>query len=615
MTTRRLRVNFIAWWAVLLAAKFILAASLPLFVDEAFYAWEGRFPAWAYSDLPGMTAFIIRLSSALGGQGALGLRWIFVLIGSAVPWLVVGISRRWFGAGTGWRAGLFCLLMPLSGMLGVLALPDVPMVFAAMLCLYAVACLRERPSAGAVVALASALVIGGLSHYRFALVVLAGLSGLLMDARGREVLRSPGVLVALAVGALAWLPLVLWNIDNGGAGLRFQVVERNPWAFHADGVAWLPIQFLLVTPLLFLLLSSTLREAWRRRRDAGAGSPWPLLAGVASVSVLGYFLLGFFVDDQRVSFHWPLSGWLALVTAAPVLFQQWRPAARMALLAVAGAGLFSALAFLVIASHAPWRSALAASKIYPADFSGWPEITRAAGQMGLGDEPVVIASDFELAAQLAHALDRRDIRVLDSPLNQKHGRAAQLRVWGLQLDRFDASLRVPMTLLVDDTATPMKLRLQRSHDICRLFGHLPPPSVVMADHGRKRYLVYRFRPGMAGPDCASPALAWIDRPAPGSAVAMRFNVEGWAFKDGVGLSHIDITLDGKIVGRASYGVSMPNVAGYWKGSTDPNHPRVGFSAQVDSTALAPGRHWLGLQLHGSDGSVEPWPEQPVQIGD
>ena len=83
-----------------------------------------------------------------------------------------------------------------------------------------------------------------------------------------------------------------------------------------------PIQFLLVTPVLFVLLLATLREAWRRRRDDDR-QPWGLIAGVAMVSVLGYFVLGFFVDDTRVSFHWPLSGWLVLVIAAPVVLIRW----------------------------------------------------------------------------------------------------------------------------------------------------------------------------------------------------------------------------------------------------------------------------------------------------
>jgi hypothetical protein len=58
---------------------------------------------------------------------------------------------------------------------------------------------------------------------------------------------------------------------------------------------------------------------------------------------------------------------------------------------------------------------------------------------------------------------------------------------------------------------------------------------------------------------------------------------------------------------------MPNVATYWRDSTDPNHPRVGFRARVAVAGLAPGVHWLGLRLHGGDGAVEDWPEQGFEI--
>jgi len=54
---------------------------------------------------------------------------------------------------------------------------------------------------------------------------------------------------SIAFGLAAWTPLLAWNMDNAEAGLRFQLVERHPWAFHADGISFLGIQALLVTPL------------------------------------------------------------------------------------------------------------------------------------------------------------------------------------------------------------------------------------------------------------------------------------------------------------------------------------------------------------------------------
>ncbi|MEO8160046.1 MAG: glycosyltransferase family 39 protein, partial [Arenimonas sp.] len=287
-----MRAAFLVLWSLLLLFKFLLAWRLPVFVDEAFYAWEARHLAWAYSDLPGLSAWLARLGLEAGGARTLPLRLPFLLLGAAVPWLVVRVARHWPGSEGGWAAGLLALLMPLSGLLGVMAMPDVPLVLAALLCFDAIARLRERPSNSAFGELAFGLAMGAFSHYRFAAVVLAGAAGLLLDPRARALLRQPRLWVALVLGASAWWPLLHWNLDHAAAGLRFQLVERNPWRFHADAISWLPLQLLLVTPALFVLLLVTALAAWRRRKLVEA--PWGLLAGIAAVSVGGYFLLGFF---------------------------------------------------------------------------------------------------------------------------------------------------------------------------------------------------------------------------------------------------------------------------------------------------------------------------------
>ena len=38
-----------------------------------------------------------------------------------------------------------------------------------------------------------------------------------------------------------------------------------------------------------------------------------------------------------------------------------------------------------------------------------------------------------------------------------------------------------------------------------------------------------------------------------------------------------------------------------------------FRAEIDLPASQAGRRWLGLRLHGTDGSIEDWPAQPVRI--
>ena len=90
-------------------------------------------------------------------------------------------------------------------------------------------------------------------------------------------------------------------------------------------------------------------------------------------------------------------------------------------------------------------------------------------------------------------------------------------------------------------------------------------------------------------------------------------VRGWAMKDGIGVDRVDITLDGVVVARARYGHPRVDVLDYWGRPEDPAKGGVGFTADIDLSGRAPGTAWLGLVVHGADGSVEPWPEQPLRI--
>jgi hypothetical protein len=168
-------------------------------------------------------------------------------------------------------------------------------------------------------------------------------------------------------------------------------------------------------------------------------------------------------------------------------------------------------------------------------------------------------------------------------------------------------------LVVAASEVPYKDLLKHYHSLCQRVGPLPAPRVISVDHGRQRFLLFALDKEKRKGPCTAPAMAWFDLPVSGARVGKTFAASGWAFKDGVGLKRVEVLLDGKTVAEPVYGLPSPGTASFWRISTDPNHPKVGFSAQVDAAAVAPGRHWLGLRLHGVDGSVEEWEEQPVEI--
>ena len=609
----RARRTFVACWTLACALKLVAAARLPLFVDEAFYWQEGQHLASAYSDLPGMTAWLARLGSELGGDSVLALRMPFLLVGALLPWWVARIGGRWFGVIPGWRAGTLAVLLPLLGTLGVLALPDVPLALATVLCLHAGARLLHQVTPFAALELALGLALGALSHYRFAGVVVVGAAVVLWLPQGRRLLRDPRVLLALVVGLLAWLPLLLWNLENGEAGLRFQLVDRHPWSLHAGGLAFLPVQALAVTPLLaWALLQAAWLTGWQRRP---ARPQWRFLALFGGAVLAGLFVLGFFADRERVSFHWPVPAYLALLPAAAMVLEGWSTAWRRAAWVLAGLGLCVALAWCLAVASPALRQASAGSKHYPDNFAGWAPL--AAGvREELAAMPAgtrVLADNFKVGAELGFALGDPRIAVLDHPLNHAHGRAPQLRLWGLQADAAPAE---PVLLVLAPGDLPFRHWLRRYHDLCRTLGPLPPARTVMVDHGAQRFLLLRLpadgRAAAPAAACVAPALAWVDAPVAGQVLPAQFDVEGWAFKEGVGLSRVEVTLDSAVVAEARYGSTF-DVSSHFPGATDPNLPRIGFRARVDLPASQAGPRWLGLRLHGADGSVEDWPQQRVRI--
>lgn len=603
------RRAFVAASLLLLAAKLVLAARLPLFVDEAYYWLEGRHLAWAYSDLPGLTAWLARLGTALGGTNTLALRAPFLLLAAVVPWLVARIATRELGPVAGAQAGLIALALPLSGTLGLLALPDVPLTLAALSCVDAGARLMRRVDGPAAVELAFGLAIGALAHYRFAAVASIGLLALLAWQQGRAALRDWRVLAAVGAGLLAWLPLVAWNVAHANEGLHFQLVERHPWAFHGDAWHFVVVQAVLASPLMFVAL---LLAARRFVHAPAPGARFVALFGAAFV--IAFFVLGFFADRERVSFHWPVPGLLALLALAPAVLAAWPRWLRVANATLVVAAGIAAFAVFGLLATGKWSAF--GDKWYPGNFAGWNALAREVDSAlaSMPRDTVIVAGDFKIGATLAFLRDDPSIRVLDHPLNRHHGRAPQLSLWGSAAET-RASVGAHPVLLLE---SPSHVRLSALHErldaLCGWAGALTKPRVLDVDHGHKRFWLFELPAAPATGACDPPAIAYIVAPEAGAQVSGKVALTGWATKDDVPLAGVEVTIDGRRVATARYGRNEPFVARFTAGaSRDPSLPNVGFDAEIDVSALPPGRHRLGLVLRDARNREEPGPQQAIEV--
>jgi hypothetical protein len=106
-------------------------------------------------------------------------------------------------------------------------------------------------------------------------------------------------------------------------------------------------------------------------------------------------------------------------------------------------------------------------------------------------------------------------------------------------------------------------------------------------------------------------LSTIDRPAPNERISGKAGAYGWAFHLEGPVRRVDLLLDGKVTGSATYGVPRPDVCRLHIGR--PGCPNVGWQGAFNASRLTPGEHSLALRIIGPSGQVFDTPARPILI--
>jgi len=131
--------------------------------------------------------------------------------------------------------------------------------------------------------------------------------------------------------------------------------------------------------------------------------------------------------------------------------------------------------------------------------------------------------------------------------------------------------------------------------------------VIAGDYVSARHIIYDLHQRLIAPAIFMP-IGSTDVPAGGSTITGVTTVGGWTFGT-VHVAKVEILVDGRVDGTASYGSPRPDVAtGY------PSAPvSIGFSYPLNTTRYSNGPHTLNVRATDSSGNVAVLPNVKVTV--
>jgi 4-amino-4-deoxy-L-arabinose transferase-like glycosyltransferase len=453
---------------------------LALSPQEAYY-WEwSRRLAPSYFDHPPLAAWTIRAATALLGDSERAIRaaaGLHALVFALFFWRA---ARRMFGARAAVGALAGGLALPLFSLGQVVVTPDGPLLSGWAMALYFTVRALDEERGPWLLGAGAAAGWAMLGKYTGALLLPQILAALLLDARGRRLLRGPWPWIGAVLALALFSPVIAWNAERGWASFAFQTGSRVARSHFRPTLVgrYVGLQAALVTPVVIVLLGDAIAAAVRRRAEA----PWRLCV---------LFSAPLLLFATAVSpFHWVKGNWVAAayptaVAAGAALALErrgWRLRAGLAGLSLAAlATVYLHLVPLVPALPFPARDEGSA---------GWRALAARAEaeRAALPADAFVAGCNYKVSAELAYYLPGRP-RTWSGEIAGDHG--LQYRYW---LD--PAALAGRDGLVVRDRRE--KRTCERLAEACGSLEPLEPLTVWRGEAKVTTFDLWRCR-SYAGP--------------------------------------------------------------------------------------------------------------------
>jgi len=236
--------------------RFWRLGEVALIGDESYYwLWSKRL-APAYFDNPAGVAFVVRASTALGGQGEVGIRWLNALLGVVAVCLVYAVGAQLTSRRAGAMAAAFIAVGAPYLVVSRFVYTDALQIVLLLLNVYLLVPLVVNGDHSAsnwrfwAIGLSMAALFNTkYNAYLYALAVLA-----LVFWRRRALFGDRRTWLAMGVASCGLLPVLFWNAGRDWASFRWQIQHFGTGTvFRSPLRANVQHAILYLTPPLALL--------------------------------------------------------------------------------------------------------------------------------------------------------------------------------------------------------------------------------------------------------------------------------------------------------------------------------------------------------------------------
>ena len=394
--------------------------------DEAQYWHWTRHLDWSYLTKPPLTTTMIWLSTSVFDETLVGVKFWALVGQSAVVLLGFGLAGAMAGVGAAWLAFGLLATVPIVTVGGLLMSPDALLLPLWMLALYLIISEFKNNNLTWNVWVWVGVVVGvaGLAKYNAALFYPLLLGWALLEKRSW--LKQPQPYVAGGISLLMQAPVLIWNMQNGWAGVHHVLWQADGGGDGRHGgwatlLEFLGGQALVLGPVVFAVMVGVWGGAVVRYRRL------PPAMRLLLVFTLPMFLV-FTVQtlNAKVQPNWPL---LATVPALVMVAVSVAPYVRLRGVVIAGLVLnvvFSTVlhdTFMLRAAGLDTRYKIDPTK----DMRGWPEMGALIGlQTARLDNPLILTTRYQTAAQVAFHTPQRPETLY---MNDGTRRANQYDLW------------------------------------------------------------------------------------------------------------------------------------------------------------------------------------------